>query len=88
MDSNDSKKIPTPKTRSWYNPCAGRMRWDSLDSLILAFTFIWAGLVFLSDNLGPEADAWPLFFLGAGLLVLMEVAIRLLIQAYRTPVIG
>jgi hypothetical protein len=42
MDSNNSKKVPTPKTTSWFNPCAGNMRWDSLDSIILALTLIWA----------------------------------------------
>jgi hypothetical protein len=33
-------------------------------------------------------DAWSLIFLGAGLLVLLEAAIRLLVPAYRRPVAG
>jgi uncharacterized membrane protein len=87
MDANISKES-TPKMNSWFNPCAGIMRWDSLDSSTLAFIFIWAGLVFFSENLGLAVNGWSLFFLGAGILVLIEVAIRLLIQTYRTPIIG
>lgn len=61
---------------------------DRLHSLIWAAIIIWAGLVFLADNIGllnqlafPGAYAhhlgvWPLIFLGAGLVVLAEVAVR------------
>jgi len=88
MDSNHSKKSPTPKMTSWFNPCAGIMRWDSLDSTILALTLIWAGIIFLSDNLGFSVDPWSLFFIGAGTLVLIEVTIRLLFQVNRSSVVG
>lgn len=88
MNSNESKKIPTPKTTDWFNPCAGIMHWDSLDSTILAMTFIWAGLIFLSDNLGFIVGAWSLFFIGAGTLVLFEVIIRLFFQENRSSVVG
>jgi len=90
MKSINSKEGPIPKITSRFDPCAGIMRWDSLDSTILALTLIWAGLIFLSDNIGLdlEVDTWSLFFLGAGILILLEVTIRLLIQAYRTSVTG
>lgn len=35
-----------------------------------------------------SVSAWSIFFLGWGLIVLGEVAIRLLIPAYRKPVLG
>ena len=90
MKSINSKEGLIPKITSRFDPCAGMMHWDSLDSFILAFTFIWAGLVFLSDNIGLflEVDTWSLFFLGAGILVLIKVAIRLLIQVFRIPITG
>ena len=36
----------------------------------------------------PFADAWGLIFLGAGLILLIEVTIRLVIPTYRRPVMG
>lgn len=35
-----------------------------------------------------QLEAWSIFFLGAGVILLVEVAIRLLMPAYRRPVIG
>jgi len=54
---------------------------------------IWAGLVLLAGNLGlfdgiELIDGWDLFFAGAGLILLGEVAIRLLLPAYSGPIIG
>ncbi len=31
---------------------------------------------------------WPLIFLGAGVLVLVEIVIRLVVPAYRRPILG
>ena len=42
------------------------------------------GVEFLSDAI----NAWPLVFIGAGVILLIEVVIRLLVPAYRKPVIG
>jgi hypothetical protein len=71
------------------NFCRGMMRSDSLDSIGWAAAFIWAGIVvLLATTLGLGAQGWSLFFLGAGVLVLMQVAIRLLVPAYRQPVWG
>jgi hypothetical protein len=88
MDSHNSINKSTPKMNSGYHLCSGMMRWDSLDSFILAITLIWAGSIFLSENLGFLLDTWSIFFLGAGTLVLIEITIRLLVQAYRSSIIG
>ncbi|MBC8509457.1 MAG: hypothetical protein ISR58_21245 [Anaerolineales bacterium] len=34
------------------------------------------------------ADAWPFFFMGAGMILLIEVLIRLSVPEYRRPVMG
>jgi len=78
---------------------------DPLGTLAWAVILIWAGLVFLAENLGmlrnlstwitlPEGmdmiypNAWPLIFLGAGVVILIEVAIRLAMPIYRKPILG
>lgn len=76
---------------------------DPLSAIVWAGILIWAGLVFLAANLGwldalvaqsdlPGAlanlEAWPIVLIGAGLIILLEVVIRLLVPAYRRPVTG
>lgn len=83
-----------------------KWRRDPLGSLVWAAILIWAGLVFLADNLGwldnikinlterfrgmdfIRAETWTFVFLGAGVILLIEVAIRLSVPAYRRPVGG
>jgi hypothetical protein len=70
-----------------------KWRRDPLSAAIWAGILVWAGLVFLADNLGLLArierlDAWGLIFAGAGLLVLLEVVVRSLVPDYRRPVTG
>jgi hypothetical protein len=70
-----------------------KWRRDPLSALVWAAILIWAGLVLLADNLGvlvrfEQLNAWGLIFLGAGLIVLLEVAVRWLLPDYRRPVIG
>jgi hypothetical protein len=36
----------------------------------------------------PFANTWGLFFVGAGLILLIEIVIRLVIPTYRRPVMG
>jgi hypothetical protein len=62
---------------------------DRLDTVMWAIAFVWAGLVWLASSLGylPE-QAWSLFFLGAGILTLIELAIRLLVPAHRRDLLG
>jgi hypothetical protein len=66
---------------------------DPLSAVIWALILIWAGLVFLAENLGwltqLELDsAWGLVFMGAGLIVWLEVVLRLVMPKYRRPVVG
>ncbi len=79
-------------------------RSDSLNTLTWGAIFIWAGLVFLADNMGLLAslqarepvpgffflrlEAWALIFIGAGIIVLIEAAIRYLVPTYRRAVTG
>jgi hypothetical protein len=79
---------------------------DPLSAIVWALILIWAGLVFLADNLGvldsiqtsggiiPGVDievdlgAWAIVLTGAGVIVLLEALVRLLVPAYRRPVGG
>src|SRR5512136_522875 len=70
-----------------------KWRNDPLGAVIWALILIWAGLVFLAQNLGWltrfELDnPWGLVFIGAGLIVWLEVLIRLVLPQYRRPVVG
>jgi hypothetical protein len=74
-----------------------KWRRDPLGSIAWAAILIWAGIVFLADNLdwlrsiGPPFDrleAWSLVFAGAGVIFLGVVLIRLLVPEYRSPVVG
>jgi len=40
------------------------------------------------ETLGIRGEAWAIGFLGAGILALLFVVIRLLVPAYRRPVTG
>jgi hypothetical protein len=57
-----------------------------------AFLLIWAGIMLLGANLGWFDDigleAWSIGFLGAGIIVLLFAALRLVMPAYRAPIVG
>lgn len=70
---------------------------DPLSSIVWAILLVWAGLVLLAENLGyinnimlgdQELGAWSLIFIGAGVVVLGEVVIRLIMPAYHRNVVG
>ncbi len=71
-----------------------KFRRDPLNAAGWAFLFIWAGLVLLAENMGildnlrAGLDAWSVIFIGAGVIVLLGVLIRLFVPAYRRPVGG
>lgn len=79
-----------------------KWRRDPLSSIVWALILIWAGFVLLAQNLGwLEALAaafpgtlerglstWSFIVIGAGVIVLLEVVVRLLVPAYRQPVGG
>lgn len=77
-----------------------KWRRDPLSSMLWAAVLIWAGLVFLADNLGllfqplssvfgeAAADTWMVVLVGAGFIMLVGVLARLVLPAYRRPVGG
>jgi fatty acid desaturase len=69
-----------------------KWRRDPLGGIVWACILVWAGLVLLADNLRLLAllrlEAWAFILLGAGLILLLEVAVRLLVPAYRRAVTG
>jgi hypothetical protein len=69
-----------------------KWRRDPLNAAVWAVIIIWAGVVLLASNLSIFQDsflqAWPLFFVGAGAILLLEVLFRLLVPAYRQPFAG
>ncbi len=70
-----------------------KWRRDPLGGMVWAGILIWAGLVLLADNLRLLArferlEAWAIILVGAGLILLLEVAVRVLVPAYRRAVTG
>lgn len=73
-----------------------KSRRDPLSSMIWAGILIWVGVALLANNLGildnvpflGQFEAWSLAFAGAGVIVLLEVLIRLAVPEYSGPVIG
>lgn len=73
-----------------------KWRRDPLSAVIWAGILIWAGVALLAYNLRLLAGipivsslaVWELIFAGAGLLLLLEVLLRLLFPSLRGPVIG
>ena len=66
---------------------------DLVDTLGWAAAFIWAGLVLLAETKNYSAkfnwwDGWAIFFTGAGIIVLFEIVIRLLVPQYRKNITG
>jgi len=81
-----------------------KYRNDPPNSITWALILIWAGLCFLADNLGWLAkipvinlpadlhvfglQVWTVIMLGAGVIMLFNVLVRVLVPAYRRPVGG
>jgi hypothetical protein len=66
---------------------------DPVSAAAWAAILIWAGIAFLIGNLGmltryEGVDAWDLVLLGAGAILLLEVAVRLSVPEYRQPIAG
>ncbi len=66
---------------------------DIVTALSWSAVFIWAGLVFLRSNLNlfPALKGWgdwSLIFFGSGIILLLQAFIRLLLPAYRRPLMG
>lgn len=74
-----------------------KWRRDPVDAIAWALIFIWAGLVLIAWNmgflngvsiLGYDVAPWAIGFIGAGVIMFLGVALRLLVPAYRRPVMG
>jgi hypothetical protein len=69
-----------------------KWREDPLNAATWAAILIWAGIALLVGNLGvlddTAFDSWDLVFVGAGALLLLQVLVRVLVPAYRQPLIG
>jgi hypothetical protein len=69
-----------------------KWREDPLSAAVWALILVWAGVALLIGNLEVLEDTvlegWNLVFAGAGVILLLEVVVRLLVPAYRQPVIG
>jgi hypothetical protein len=83
------EKEQEKEEKSWEE----KWRRDPLSAAVWAVIIIWAGLVLLASNLGmldrfERMDGWEVFFVGAGVILLLEILFRLLVPAYRQPVIG
>lgn len=80
-----------------------KWRRDSVNAASWAAIFIWAGVVFLIDNLGiferllqqlggsavsKAIGPWGLVLVGAGVIVIFAAAFRLVVPEHRRPVFG
>jgi hypothetical protein len=70
-----------------------KWRRDPLSAARWAIILIWAGVALLANQLPFMTnvgllDGWGLAFAGAGVIVLMEAVIRMLVPAYRRPIGG
>ncbi len=88
-EEEKSEKEHEKEEKTWEE----KWRRDPLSAIIWALILIWAGTVLLADNLQVLArfgdlSPWGLILAGAGVLVLLEVILRLLVPAYRRPVGG
>lgn len=66
---------------------------DALGPLVWGLIIIFAGLAFVAVNLGMYPwlawdNVWSVIFIGAGLLFLLEVILRILMPTYRRPIRG
>jgi hypothetical protein len=94
----DEKEAEKREEKSWEE----KHRNDPVSAAVWACIFIWAGLVLLAGNLGlldwfsPDsgmpffawADTWGIILLGAGVIVLMGAAVRMIVPTYRRSVTG
>ena len=70
-----------------------KWRRDQVSAIVWGAILIWAGLALIAHNMGlldrfETLGAWDLVFIGAGVIVLLEVVFRLLVPAYRRAVGG
>ena len=64
---------------------------DRLRMISIAAILIWGGLVALAGSLklfhyGWDEHGWAIFLLGAGVILVVKVIVRLLVPEYRRPI--
>jgi uncharacterized membrane protein len=70
-----------------------KWRRDPIEALGWALLLIWIGIVILAEYYGylvrfERLETWSIIMIGAGVLVLLGVLARLVVPAYRKPVLG
>lgn len=76
----------------------GYEKWhrDPLSGIVWAGILIWAGVALLLSNMGllnlrmgeHHAEPWSIVLIGAAVILLLEIVVRLIVPAYRRPVGG
>jgi energy-converting hydrogenase Eha subunit E len=90
-EKDDEKREEKSPEEKW--------RRDPVGSVIWACILIWAGVVLMLNNAGTlvslrdslnleRLEAWSVILLGAGLILLGEIAVRLAMPVYRRPIVG
>ena len=67
---------------------ANNMGWLGTLNRIMEQLFVQYAKLLPVEIVAPQFSAWSLIFVGAGVLLLAEVVMRLLFPAYRRPVLG
>lgn len=87
-EKQEEKEEEKRHEKSWEE----KRRDDPLGTTVWALILVWAGIALLLGNTGVlgdiALDGWDLVFAGAGAILLLEVAVRLIIPAYRRPIFG
>jgi len=93
-DEKDEKEQGEEEKRNEKEEKGREEKWrrDPLSAIAWAAILIWAGLVFLADNLQLlgrwEIPVWAVIFIGAGVIVLVEALARVALPEYRRGVTG
>jgi len=68
---------------------------DPVEAITWALILIWAGLLWLADSagllegiLGEGVEAWSIGLVGAGVIVILGVVLRLIVPSYRRPIMA
>ena len=91
-DEKDEKNEKDEKDRGEEVSIEEKWARDPLSAVIFGLCLIFAGAVLVAANFGLPLitwdNAWSIIFIGAGLFVLLEIALRYLFPEYRRPLRG
>jgi hypothetical protein len=73
-----------------------KWRRDPLSGIVWAGILIWAGVALLLSNMGllslrigdNRVEPWSIVLMGAAVILLLEIVVRLIVPAYRRPIGG